>query len=156
VSGQHHAPAAFYSRGNSPPMLITWEAWWAPEPVWTQRLDEKSSASVGDRNPGVQSIVRHYTDWATRLFYWHRPTHIFCIGEDNKFLWFQPSTEACRKKTVFWIVKPTGRSLLTFQTCFLQPSSQRSCWPLNYWSIYRRLLSLKFTRSQFVSLITGS
>jgi hypothetical protein len=36
-----------------------------PEPVWTQRLEEKSSASVGDRTPVVQSVVRYYTDWAT-------------------------------------------------------------------------------------------
>jgi hypothetical protein len=34
----------------------------ALEPVWTQRLEEKSSASVGDRTPVVQSVVRHYTD----------------------------------------------------------------------------------------------
>jgi hypothetical protein len=30
------------------------------EPVWMQRLEEKSS--VGDRTPVVQSVVRHYTD----------------------------------------------------------------------------------------------
>jgi hypothetical protein len=40
------------------------ETGWAPEPVWTQRVEEKSSASVGVQTPVVQSIVRHYTDWA--------------------------------------------------------------------------------------------
>jgi hypothetical protein len=35
---------------------------WAPEPVWTQRLEEKSSTSVGDRTPVVHSVVRRYTD----------------------------------------------------------------------------------------------
>jgi hypothetical protein len=32
------------------------------EPVWTQRLEEKSSSPVGYRTPIVQPIVRHYTD----------------------------------------------------------------------------------------------
>jgi hypothetical protein len=42
-----------------PPVPIGQEAGWAPEPVWTQRLEEKFS--VGDRTPVIQSIVRHYT-----------------------------------------------------------------------------------------------
>jgi hypothetical protein len=65
VSGQGHAPAALYPRGKGPPVPIGQEAGWAPEPVWTQRLEEKSSVSVGDRTPVVHSVVRHYTDWAT-------------------------------------------------------------------------------------------
>jgi hypothetical protein len=40
-------------------------AGWAPEPVWTQGLEEKSSASVGDRTLVVQSVVSHNTDWVT-------------------------------------------------------------------------------------------
>jgi hypothetical protein len=48
-----------------PIVPIVQEAGWAPEPVWTQRLEEKSSASVGDRTLTVQFVVRHYTDWAT-------------------------------------------------------------------------------------------
>jgi hypothetical protein len=46
VSGQHHAPAALL-----PPVPIVQEAGWAPEPVWTQRLEEKSSAPAGNRTP---------------------------------------------------------------------------------------------------------
>jgi hypothetical protein len=49
----------------TPRLRFVQEAGSAPEPVWTQRLEEKSSASVGDRPPVVQSVVRHYTDWAT-------------------------------------------------------------------------------------------
>jgi hypothetical protein len=64
VSGQRHAPAALYP-GKRPPVHIVQEAGWDPEPVWTQKLEEKSSASVGDRNLVVQSVVSHYTDWAT-------------------------------------------------------------------------------------------
>jgi hypothetical protein len=45
--------------GKGPPVPTVQEAGWAPEPVWTQRLEEISSASVGDRTPVVQSVVRH-------------------------------------------------------------------------------------------------
>jgi hypothetical protein len=45
--------------GKGPPVSIVQEAGWAPG---MQRLEEKSSASVGDRTPVVQSVVRHYTD----------------------------------------------------------------------------------------------
>jgi hypothetical protein len=47
---------------KGPPVPILQEAGWAPEPAWTQKLEEKSSVSVGDRTPVVQSVVRHYTD----------------------------------------------------------------------------------------------
>jgi hypothetical protein len=47
--------------GKEPPVSTGW----ATEPVWTQRLEEKSFASVGDRTPAVQSVVRHCTEWAT-------------------------------------------------------------------------------------------
>jgi hypothetical protein len=64
VSGQHHAPAALYARGKDPAVPIGQEAGWGPEPVWTQRLEEKSFApergSNADR-PVVQPVVRHYT-----------------------------------------------------------------------------------------------
>jgi hypothetical protein len=40
------------------------EARWALELVWTQRLEEKSFASVECRTPLVQSVVRHCGDWA--------------------------------------------------------------------------------------------
>jgi hypothetical protein len=46
---------------------IVQEAGWAPEPVWTQRVEEKSSASVGDRTPAVRSVVGHCAGWANRL-----------------------------------------------------------------------------------------
>jgi hypothetical protein len=44
---------------KEPPVPTVQEAGWAPEAVWTQRLEEKSSASVGDQTPAV---VRHCTD----------------------------------------------------------------------------------------------
>jgi hypothetical protein len=41
--------------GKGPPVSIVQEAGWAPEPVWTQRLQEKSSAPAGDRTPIARS-----------------------------------------------------------------------------------------------------
>jgi hypothetical protein len=58
----------FTPRERTPPLPIGQEAGWAPEPVWTQRLEEKSSCLCRRSNldrPVVQSVARHYTDWAT-------------------------------------------------------------------------------------------
>jgi hypothetical protein len=70
VSGQRHSPAALLPPGKGPPVPIAQEAEWAPESVWTQRLEEKffrlCRGSNVDR-PVVQPVARHYTDWATRL-----------------------------------------------------------------------------------------
>jgi hypothetical protein len=58
-------PGCALPLGKGPPVPIVQEAGWASEPVWTQRLQEKSSASVGDRTLVVQFVVSHYTAWAT-------------------------------------------------------------------------------------------
>jgi hypothetical protein len=42
--------------GRGTPVPIVQEAGWAPEPVWTQRLEEKSFASTGDRTPIARSF----------------------------------------------------------------------------------------------------
>jgi hypothetical protein len=55
-------PSRALPPGSRPPIPIGQEAGWAPEPIWTQRLEEKSSAFVGGRTPVVQSVIRHYTD----------------------------------------------------------------------------------------------
>jgi hypothetical protein len=55
VSGQRHAPAALLPPGKGPPVPIVQEAGWAPEPVWTQRLEEKSLAPAGDPTPIARS-----------------------------------------------------------------------------------------------------
>jgi hypothetical protein len=52
VSGQHHAPAALYPRGKDTRYQLY------------RRLSgpqSRSSASVGNRTPVVQSVVRHYS-----------------------------------------------------------------------------------------------
>jgi hypothetical protein len=57
VSAQHH-PSRALPPGKGPPVPTGQEARWASEPVWTQRLEEKFTASVGDRTLVVQSVVR--------------------------------------------------------------------------------------------------
>jgi hypothetical protein len=50
---------------KGPPVPIVQEAGWAPEPVWTQRLQVKSFGLCPQLNPDrpvVQPIARHYTD----------------------------------------------------------------------------------------------
>jgi hypothetical protein len=54
VSGQRHALTVLYAWGRTPG-TIGQESEWAPEPVWTQRLEEKSFASARDRTPISQS-----------------------------------------------------------------------------------------------------
>jgi hypothetical protein len=52
---------------KGPTVSIVHETGWAPEPVWSQKLEQKSSASVGVQTPIVQSAAKYYTDWATQL-----------------------------------------------------------------------------------------
>jgi hypothetical protein len=44
-------PGRALPRGKDPPVPIAQEAGWATEPVWTQRLEEKSFAPAGDLTP---------------------------------------------------------------------------------------------------------
>jgi hypothetical protein len=44
------------------------QGWWALEPVWTHKLEEKSSCLCWGSNHDrlvIQSVAKHYTDWAT-------------------------------------------------------------------------------------------
>jgi hypothetical protein len=41
--------------GKGPPVPIGYEAGWTPEPVWTQRREEKSFAPAEDRTPITRS-----------------------------------------------------------------------------------------------------
>jgi hypothetical protein len=55
VCGQRQASAALYPWVKDP-VPIGHEAGWAPEPVWTQRIEKKSFVSSGDRTPVSQSV----------------------------------------------------------------------------------------------------
>jgi hypothetical protein len=51
--------------GKGPPVPIVQEAGWAPEPVWTVRLEGKSFRLCRESNldrPVVQPVARHYTE----------------------------------------------------------------------------------------------
>jgi hypothetical protein len=52
---QRHAPAALLPAGKDLPIPIGQEAGWAPEPVWTQRLEEITFAPARDRTPIARS-----------------------------------------------------------------------------------------------------
>jgi hypothetical protein len=59
VSSQRHAP------GIWPPVPIVQEAGWAPEPVWTHRLEENFFRLCWGSNLDrqiVQPVTKHYTD----------------------------------------------------------------------------------------------
>jgi hypothetical protein len=48
-------PGRALLQGKGPPIPIGQVAGWATEPVWTQRLEEKSFASASDRTPIARS-----------------------------------------------------------------------------------------------------
>jgi hypothetical protein len=48
-------PCRALAPGKGPPVPIVQEAGWAPELVWTQRLEEKSFAPAGDRTSITRS-----------------------------------------------------------------------------------------------------
>jgi hypothetical protein len=63
-------PGRALASGKGPAVPIVQESGWAPEPVWTQRLQEKFFQLCRGSNlyrPVVQPVARHYTDWVTRL-----------------------------------------------------------------------------------------
>jgi hypothetical protein len=54
VGGQRHVPAALIP-GEGPQIHIVQEAGWASELIWTQRLEESSFDSAGNRTPITRS-----------------------------------------------------------------------------------------------------
>jgi hypothetical protein len=58
-------PGRALSPGKEPPLPTVQESGWAPEPVWTQMLEEKLFCFCRGSNlnhPVIQPVVRHYTD----------------------------------------------------------------------------------------------
>jgi hypothetical protein len=58
-------PGRALAPGKRHPVPIVQEAGWAPEPVWTQRLEENHLCLRRGSNldrPVVQSVARHYND----------------------------------------------------------------------------------------------
>jgi hypothetical protein len=63
VTGQSHPDRALFP-GKDPRYPVDRRLSWA-QSRYRQRLEDKSFAFAGARTPVAQSIVRHYTDWAT-------------------------------------------------------------------------------------------
>jgi hypothetical protein len=83
VSGQL-TPRPRSTPTKGPPVPTVQEVWWASEPVWTHRLEEKSFASAGNWTLVVQSVVRHCAHWTTpapMILYLQRMPHeaVYCI-----------------------------------------------------------------------------
>jgi hypothetical protein len=85
-------PRPHFTPGERTPVPIVQEAGWDTQPVWTQRLEEKSSASVGDRTPVVQSVVSHCLSQTTRVY------NVCVCGNCDKLLQ--------TKMADFWDVAP--------------------------------------------------
>jgi hypothetical protein len=58
VGGKRH-PRPSFTPGKGSPVPIGQDAGWGPEPVWTQRTEEKIHCLY--RTAVVQSVVRHCT-----------------------------------------------------------------------------------------------
>jgi hypothetical protein len=65
--GSASRPGRALTPGKGLPVPNVQAAGWALGPVWIERLEKISSATVGDWTPVVQFEVRHHTNWATRL-----------------------------------------------------------------------------------------
>jgi hypothetical protein len=106
--------------GIAPPVPIGQEAGWTPEPVWIQRLEEKSCRLFRGSNldrPVVQPVARQYTDWARKI-----PSYRYKISLSaiipNYFAWSpyfilssQHRNLTASWKTGFWFPITTKRLL---------------------------------------------
>jgi hypothetical protein len=97
--------------GKGPPIHIVQGAVWAPEPVWTQRLEEKSV---------VQSVVRHYTARATAA---HNQSRYYIIHYKSRM----PSFDRWRRKgalNMVWGCVWTG--IIRFSKRFCEHGNEHS------------------------------
>jgi hypothetical protein len=83
-----------------PPVPIRWEARWTSELVWTQRLEEKSFGSAGDRTPVVHFVLA--VDGMSEQFIANlRQTHTVIVVP---VAMGQPEMEKCAKQ-VIWVAE---------------------------------------------------
>jgi hypothetical protein len=93
VSGQRHAP------GKVPPVPIVQKAGWAPEPVWTQKLEEKSLLPLLEMEPlrQIRSQTLYWLSYPPTLLatYVNRTNRNVPIygTEEKKEKWSDMNTE---------------------------------------------------------------
>jgi hypothetical protein len=121
-------PQLHFSPGERTPVPIVQEVGWAPELVWTQRLQEKSFRPCQglNLNPRViQPETRHYTDWATQLT---EEFVLVAITDRNGSPNFIIMNIPCKPHHTDWIMKVT--KLLKLHT--IDQSSQCMGWLVQY------------------------
>jgi hypothetical protein len=129
VSGQRHAPAARLPPGKGPPVPIVQEAGWAPELVWTQRLEEKSFAPF---------IWLPVFKWGVLIitFLYKKNHYVGSIGEKKELfniclVEFQGVISCV---AAFWVKSNTAlctyKSSFTFDVFPHAHSLTASCWVL--------------------------
>jgi hypothetical protein len=74
VSGQRHAPATLYPPERTPVPIVQ-EAGWAPEPVWTQRLEEKILSPL----PGIEPLSHGRPARSETLYRLSYPAHLYAV-----------------------------------------------------------------------------
>jgi hypothetical protein len=96
VSGQHHTLAALYPRGKNPWYPLDGRLTGPRASLDAETRKKKSSASVRDWTPFVQSVVSHFSDWAT-------PTHLWtwCGCLTTKSLRLSVSSHSCCSSIFF-------------------------------------------------------
>jgi hypothetical protein len=88
ASGQRHAPAALCPPEWTP--STHWIGGWVASQLdCTQRLEKKYFSYAGDRNPVVNSVARHYTDWATAAPVCLQDLQLLCnnITQNSTAMW---------------------------------------------------------------------
>jgi hypothetical protein len=129
-------PCRTIAPGKGPQVPILQEAGWAPEPVWTQRLHEKSFRLCRGSNFNrlvFKSVVRHCAAWVPRL-----PRYIASNADNNIVVYIQ---------NYFWKVYLTTSTMIIvimywakgvhdsrIHVCTLNGSEQRVTIPLCAWT----------------------
>jgi hypothetical protein len=108
--------------GKDPPVPTGQEAWWAPEPVWIQNLEEESyrlcRGSILD-HPVVQSVAKHYIDRATLATNIDKTLY---ISDQDTRTWFQMYFSLWYSYLIFFyrklIVEITAMIQRTLTLCY--------------------------------------
>jgi hypothetical protein len=118
-------PVRGLGQDEVPPVPVVQEAGWAPQPVWTQRLEKNSSClcrgSDLDR-PVVQSVVIYYTDWATRANNLHGKTTRNFVSLATAYVSQQSTLLHCsltRKVTSSLLVSEMRRAYVFITPCII-------------------------------------